>query len=164
MFVPRAALCVLTVLTTLLAAACQQSGPTARQAASTPSGVQVVPIGSGLVVGQISPCYGPPPRTPPSPAHPAGTVVVLRGSIKWIPDGRGGLSLGPFPTETVATESIPAGGTYRFTLPPGPYVIVYPPYSTGWVPGGQKISFAPYAIVSVVTGQATHQDVPGECY
>ena len=163
MIVPRAALCVLTVLTTVLAAACQQSGPTARPAASTPSGVHVAPTGSGLVVGQISPCYGPFQRTPPPLAHPAGTVVVLRGSIKGIPDGRGGQYLGPFPTETVANESIPAGGTYRFILPPGPYVIVFPPYSTGEVPGGPKISFAPYASVSVVAGLTTHQDVPGVC-
>jgi hypothetical protein len=163
MIVPRAALCVLTALTTLLAAACQQSGPTARPAASTPSGVHVAPTGSGLVVGQISPCYGPPLRTPRPPTHPAGTVVVLRGSINAIPDGRGRRYLGPFPTETAATESIPAGGTYRFTLLPGPYVIVLPPYSTGEVPGGTKISTAPYASVSVVVGQTTHQDVPGVC-
>jgi hypothetical protein len=166
MVVPRAALCVLTVLTTLLAAACQQSGPTAGQAASTPSGVPVVATAPGLVVGQISPCSGPPRRTPPPPAHPAGTVVVLRGSIRWIPDGRGGQSLGPFPTETVATESIPAGGTYRFTLPPGPYVIVTPPYSSGSVLGGPTISIAPYASVSVVAGQTKYQDVPDPelCY
>ena len=164
--VPRAALCLLTVLATLLAAACQQSGPTAGQAASTPSAVHVVPTSLGLVVGQISPCSGPPRGTAPPPAHPAGTVVVLRGSIKWIPDGRGGQSLGPFPTETVATEWILAGGTYRFALPPGPYVIANPPYSTGSVPGGPTISIAPYASVSVVAGQTVHQDVPvpEECY
>ncbi len=157
MVLPRAALCVLTVLTTLLAAACQQSGPTA---SSTPSGVHVVPAAPGFVVGQISPCPRPLWGTAPPPAHPAGTVVVLRGIIKWISDGRGVQSLGPFPTETVATESIPAGGTYRFTLPPGPYVIVNPPYSIGSVPGGPTISFAPYATVSVVAGQTVRQDVP----
>jgi hypothetical protein len=159
----RTGVCVLTVLTTLLATACQLSGPTARQAASTPSGAQVAPTGYGLVVGQISHCYGDFQRTPPPPGHPAGTVVVLRGSVKWIPDGRGGQYLGPFPTETVATESIPAGATYRFILPPGPYVIVLPPYLSGSVPGGPTNSFAPYASVSVVAGRATHQDVPAEC-
>jgi hypothetical protein len=166
MVLTRSALCVLTVATALLAAACQQSGPTARQAASTPSGVHVVPTALGLVVGQISPCYGPPHGTPPPPAHPAGTVVVLRGSIKWISDGRGGQSLGPFPTETVATESIPTDGTYRFMLPPGPYVIVTPPYSSGSVPGGPTISIAPYVSVSVVAGQTKYQDVPDSelCY
>jgi hypothetical protein len=93
-------------------------------------------------------------------------VVVLRGTIKWISDGKGAQSLGPFPTETVATESIPAGGTYRFTLPPGQYVIVNPPYSTGSAPGGPPISIAPYASVSVVAGQTVHQDVPvpEDCY
>jgi hypothetical protein len=166
MVLTRSALCGLTMATALLAAGCQQVGPTARPAAPTPSGVHVVPTAPGLVVGQISPCSGPPRRTPPPPAHPAGTVVVLRGSIEWIPDGRGGQSLGPFPTETVATESIPADGTYQFTLPPGPYVIVYPPYSTGSVPGGPTISIAPYASVSVVAGQTKYQDVPDPelCY
>jgi|SRR5438132_435464 len=161
MVVPRAALCVLTVVTTLLATACQQSGPTAGQSAR-PSAVQVAPS-YGLVVGQINRCYGDYQRTPPPPGHPAGTVVVLRGYIKWTPDGRGGQSLGPFPTETVATESIPTGGTYRFILPPGPYVIVIPPYvNVGSVPGGPTIWLAPYASVSVVAGQTTHQDVPGD--
>ena len=158
----RAAFCGLTVLTTLLAGGCQQPGPTARQADSTPSGAQVAPT-YGVVFGQISPCYSDFQRTPPPTGHPAGTVVVLRGSIKWIPDGRGGQYLGPFPTDIAASESIPAGGTYRFNLPPGPYVIVLPPYLRGSVPGGPTISFAPYASVSVVAGQETHQDVPAEC-
>jgi len=163
MVVPRAAVCVLTVMTTLLATACQQSGPTARHGATTPSGAQVAPTGYGIVIGQITPCYAGYQRTPPPPGHPAGSVVVLRGSIEWIADGRGGQYLGPFPTETVATESISTGGTYRFILAPGPYVIVLPPYSSGSVPGGPTISFAPYASVSVMAGQTTHQDVPGEC-
>jgi hypothetical protein len=58
--------------------------------------------------------------TPP-PAHPAGTVVVLRGIVTWVPTG-GAFSL-QLPTETVTSESIPAGGEYRFVLPPGSYVI-----------------------------------------
>jgi hypothetical protein len=166
MVLTRSALCVLTVATALLATGCQQVGPTARPAAPTPSTVPAATAGFGLVLGQISPCEAPPHLGATPPGHPAGTVVVLRGSVKWIPLAGGGKSLGPFPAETVATESIPAGGTYRFTLPPGPYVIVYPPYSSGSVPGGPTISIAPYASVSVVGGQTKYQDVPDPelCY
>src|ERR1700686_1165999 len=120
---PRAALCVLTVATTLLLAACQPSGLTARPTQATPSAS--VPAGFGVVVGQISPCYLDNRPNPPPPAHPAGTVVVLRGSVTWVPTGAGGVTL-HLPTETVTAESIPAGGQYRFILPPGPYVIFVP--------------------------------------
>jgi hypothetical protein len=166
MVLSRSALCVLAVATTLIATGCQQLGPTARSAAPTPSTVPAATAGFGLVLGQISPCEGPPHLGATPPGHPAGTVVVLRGSIKWIPDGRGGQSLGPFPPETVATDSVPAGGMYRFMLAPGPYVIVHPPYSTGSVPGGPTISIAPYVSVSVVAGQTKYQDVPDPelCY
>lgn len=162
MAAPRATFCLSAIALTLLLASCQESSQTAKRPAPTPS-VAPTQAGFGLVVGQISPCIGPPYPGAKPPGHPAGTVVVLRGSMTWTSDGRGGQYLGPFPTETVATESIPTGGTYRFILPPGPYVIVLPPYSTGSVPGGPTISFAPYASVSVVAGQTTHQDVPGEC-
>ena len=162
MFVPRGALCVLAA-TILITTACQQSGSTARLTAPTPSDAHVAPTGSGLVVGQVSPCYLPNPRTPLPPKHPAGTVVVLRGTVKWTPDGRGGQYLGPFPMDTVATESVPADGTYRFVLIPGPYVIVLLPWMSGSVPGGPTVSFAPYASVSVAAGQATHQNVPADC-
>jgi hypothetical protein len=120
--VQRAAFCVLTVATTVLVAACQQSGLIARPAQGTPSAL-AVPAGFGVVVGQITPWYGDTRMLPtPPPAHPAGTVIVLRGTVTWVPTGAGGLSL-HLPTETVTWESIPADGQYRFILPPGSYVI-----------------------------------------
>jgi hypothetical protein len=160
---PRAGLYVLTVLTTLLLAACQQSGPTARPAQATPSAS--LPAGLGVVVGQISPCYGMDLRGLPTqpPAHPAGTVVVLRGTVTWVPTGAGGVTL-HLPTETVTSESIPGGGQYRFILPPGPYVIFVPsPGVYVATPGGQMTAVGPYTIVSVVAGQTINtQDVPRE--
>ncbi len=117
----RAVLCVVTVGTTLLAAGCQQSGATARLA--QPPSSPAVPAGFGVVVGQITPFYGDTRMLPTQPpAHPAGTVVVLRGSSLWVSTGTGGFSL-HLPSETVAMASVPAGGQYRFVLPPGPYVI-----------------------------------------
>jgi hypothetical protein len=149
MVVPRSALCVLTVATTLLVAACQPSGPTARRAQATPS--RSVSAGFGVVIGQISPCYGMDYRpNPPPPAHPAGTVVVLRGPVTWMPTGAGGFTL-HLPTETVTAESIPADGQFRFILSPGPYVIetIEPLW---W-----------YTSVSVVAGQTINtQDLPLE--
>jgi hypothetical protein len=158
MVVPRATLCILTVATTLLVAACQQSGPTASQAAPTPSAS--VPASFGVVVGQINVCVGMDYRpSPPPPPHPAGTVVVLRGSATWVPVTAGGLTL-TLPTESITAESIPAGGEYRFILPPGSYVIFVPDGGYGFAPGGPITPTGPYANVSVAAGQTTHQDVP----
>jgi hypothetical protein len=142
---------------------CAGTSQTARLAQATP--FASVPASFGVVVGQINYCGGMDYRpNPPPPAHPAGTVAVLRGSITWIPIAGGGQSLGPFPTETVATQSIPTGGAYRFILPPGSYVIVILPYLSVSVVGEATISVAPYASVSVVAGLTTHQDVPPPDY
>jgi hypothetical protein len=161
MVVPRAALYVLTVATTLLVAACQQSGPTARPAQATPSAS--VAASFGVVVGQITPCTVDSRPNPPPPPHPAGTMVVLRGSATWVPVTAGGLTLA-LPTEAITSESIPAGGEYRFILPPGSYVILVPDGTYGFAPGGPMTPGGPYANVSVVAGQTTSQDVPeGPC-
>jgi len=145
---PRATLCVLTVATTLLVAACQQSGPAARSQ-SAPSS-STMPTEYGVVVGQIEMCYGDTRllATPP-PAHPAGTVVVLRGTITWVPDSRGGSSL-HFPTESVTSESIPQDGQFRFVVPPRSYVLVPEPLGM-------------YTSVTVLAGQTINtQDLPVE--
>jgi hypothetical protein len=137
-----------TLLLVLLVAACQQPGATARPAQPTQFS-SAIPSGFGVVVGQITPWYGDTRGLPTQPpAHPAGTVVVLRGTVSWVPTGAGGVSL-HLPTETVTAESIPANGNYRFILPPGPYVIeITEPTWDYWS-------------VSVVAGQTINtKDVP----
>ena len=129
-------------------AACQQSGPTA-ESQLTPSSPPI-PGAFGILIGQISPCYGGDTRigfaTPP-PEHPAGVAVVLRGTVTWQPDGTGGFSL-HLPTQSVASESVPAGGQFRFVLAPGPYVVITEPSGV-------------YTSVSVVAGQTINtKDVP----
>jgi hypothetical protein len=105
------------------------------------------------VVGQITPFYSDTRNLPTQPpAHPAGTVVVPRGTGTWVPTGAGGVSL-HLPTETVTAESIPAGGQYRFILPPGSYVIEIT--EPRW----------DYTSVSVVAGQTINtKDVPHDPY
>lgn len=130
---------------------CAGTSQTARPAQATPSAS--VPAGFGVVVGQITPWYGDTRNLPTQPpAHPAGTVVVLRGTDSWVPTGAGGVSP-KLPTETVTAESIPAGGQYRFILSPGSYVIeVTEPF---W----------DYFDVSVVAGQTIDtKDVPHPPY
>jgi hypothetical protein len=158
--VPRPAFCVLIVATTLFVAACQQSGPIARPAQAPPS-ASAVPASFGLVVGQINACVGMDYRpNPPPPPHPAGKVVVLRGTATWVPNTAGVFSL-TLPTESITAESIPAGGEYRFKLPPGSYVIFVPsPGVYAIAPDGRETPVGPYANVSVAAGQTTRQDVP----
>lgn len=70
-------------------------------------------------------------------------------------------SLGPgvertvFPTDWVATQVVPDDGEYRFTLLPGPYILVLP----GLDAPGDTL----YAMVSVVAGQIISTDVPTLC-
>jgi hypothetical protein len=117
----------------------------------TPS--SAIPAGFGVVVGQITPWYGDTRNLPTQPpAHPAGTVVVLRGTDSWVPGPAGGVSL-QLPTETVTAESIPAGGQYRFILAPGSYVIE------------TTEPLWDYTRVSVVAGQTINtKDVPHDPY
>lgn len=106
----------------------------------------------GYVVGQLGRCpIRPflPPGTPTPPSHPAGTVVVLKGSSMWEPATNGGVEL-VLPTQVVTSVAVPENGRYRFRLAPGDYVLA--------TPG----SIVPYADVSVVAGRTTWQDVPDQ--
>jgi hypothetical protein len=135
----------------VVAMSCQQSEPTAKPAAQVPSpSPSVVPAGYGVVVGGIDPCVGPPPRTPPRYAW--GTVVVLQGSVTE-QSGAGAL---PKEMVMVASAAVAEGGEYRFTLLPGPYVLVahYEQWRSGW----------PWASVSVMAGQTTLRDIPSPCF
>lgn len=113
----------------MLTVACQAgSTPPARSSSSAP------PSGYGFVVGGIDPCFGLAPPTPPP--YQAGTVDVLRG------------------TDRVATETVPNGGMYRFTLPAGSYVL-----ASRDVSRGPDVSIG----VSVIAGETLHADIPSPC-
>ena len=163
----RNAVSILTVLIALLATGCEQPAATARHIVPAASGLgDGAPYGYGVVVGQIGRCYGPPAigQSSPRPPHPAGTVIVLRGSVEWLPAPNGGAYRGPLPTETVTSEWIPEGGTYRFNLPPGPYVLALAPFWIAGVPGVPSFRSGISENVSVVAGQTISQNVPGECW
>ncbi len=119
---------LLAFVVTILTIACQTSmAPSSRSSPSTESGY-------GVVVGGIDPCFGFPPPTPPP--YQAGTVDVLRGSDK------------------VASEEVPDGGTYRFTLQAGNYVLASRDVARG---PASRIG------ISVVAGQMLPADIPSPC-
>jgi hypothetical protein len=144
------------VALTVLMVSCQQSGPTAKPAASAPAQTPtpsppVVPVGYGVVIGGIDTCVGPPQ---PPPGYAWGTVVVFRGSVT--EQTVAGVQQSVLPTEMVQSAAVPERGEYRFVLLPGTYVLVahYEQWQSGW----------PWQSVSVVAGQTTRQDIPSPCF
>jgi hypothetical protein len=106
---------------------------------------------TGIVVGGIQPCYGIAPQTPPG--YAAGTVVVLRG-VTTLKTAGPGVQQTVFPTETVTTALVRKDEQYRFSLPPGQYVLVA---------HLEAASVVPWVSVSVTAGQTTHEDIPNMC-
>lgn len=153
--VVQAARGVLAVTMVAILSNCQTSGPTSEHANPTHS-EPVARSDFGLVVGEVGRCGVPPGMTRP-PAHPAGTVVVFRGSSAWIPAPGGGSMLS-LPTEAVASAWVPGAVEYQFSLLPGPYVlgVWYGAATTS----PQSPQVYPYANVSVVAGRTIRQDVP----
>lgn len=161
MAAPQVARFALAVAVAVFTVSCQPSEPTAKPATPVPSpSPPVVPAGYGVVVGGIDPCVGPPTRTPPQYAW--GTVLVLQGPVTEQPGA--GVQQPVLPTEPViptemvlvASAAVAEGGKYRFTLPPGQYVLAaqYKQWQTGW----------PWVSVPVVAGQITRQDIPSPCF
>jgi hypothetical protein len=137
------ALGVVMAAVTLLTIGCQASSSAARSTAPAPS-ASVAPEKHGIVQGQVGPCVGDYQPTPPPP--PAATVLVLREFP----------TVGPYvlPTGIVASESIQSGGEFRFTLPPGPYVLV-----ARW----RSVTSLPSA-VQLAAGQTTSIEIQFDCY
>ncbi len=116
-----------------------------------------VPAGAtGTVTGHLAACFGIPPRTKPWPDTP-GTVVALRGRVtyKQVVPGSGTVVFPKGPA--VASEHISNNydQTFRFTLPPGHYVIAG--RYDGW-PG-----YGPFSEVTVTTGAAIRVELPDIC-
>jgi hypothetical protein len=120
-------------------AGCTSSGP--RPTGSLPRPTLSVPVatGNGAIVGGIYRCFGLPPSISGPPTRVAGTVDVFT-------DEGGVASQASFAQAFVAT-----GGTYRFNLPAGDYVLV-----GHWT--GSNLH-PPMVTVTVTAGKITHQDL-----
>jgi len=93
------------------------------------------------VIGGLERCSG---IVFPSPQpFAAGTIVVLRG----VEDADGEL-----PTTVVATQVVGSGALFRFSLPPGQYVLVGH-YS-------EPTSIAPWVQVTVNAAATTSENIP----
>jgi hypothetical protein len=111
---------------------------------------------TGIVTGHLAACFGIPPSTKPWPSTP-GTVVVLRGRVTWKADGPGAWRLVYPKGPVVASEHISNNydQTFRFVLPPGPYVITGH-YDTE--PG-----YGPFGQVTVTAGAVIQVNLPNDC-
>jgi hypothetical protein len=112
--------------------------------------------GTGIVTGHLAACFGLAPRNGSLPVTP-GTVVVLRGTLTSVPDGPGTWRL-VFPKGPAVTSEHISNNydqTFRFTLPPGQYVLAGR-YGPG--PG-----FAAFRQVRVTAGAVIRVDLPSAC-
>jgi hypothetical protein len=112
--------------------------------------------GTGIVTGHLAACFGLAPRNGSLPVTP-GTVVVLRGTLTSVPDGPGTWRL-VFPEGPAVTSEHISNNydqTFRFTLPPGQYVLAGR-YGPG--PG-----FAAFRQVRVTAGAVIRVDLPSAC-
>ena len=125
-----------------LAAGCDHQSPVRSTSTVEPAGV---------VRGGIPPCTGP----ESSALHfVAGAVVALRGSITEHHIAPGEIK-DVLPHREVARESVGEGGEYRFTLPPGHYVLR--------VVRSRLASELPFVAVKIVARHTVHIDMPDSC-
>jgi hypothetical protein len=116
----------------------------------------VAAAGTGIVTGHLAACFGLAPSAGSWPVTP-GTVVVLRGTLTWKPDGPGTEQL-VFPKGPVVTSEHISNNydqTFRFALLPGQYVLAGR-YGAG--PG-----FATFRQVTVTAGAVIQVDLPNLC-
>lgn len=125
------------------------AGCQSHESVSTPA---TIPTGEGVVVGGIDACSGLPVAK--SQGFVAGTVTVLRGTVKPIPNPGVGVSF-RFPTERVASEFVARHQSYRFDLKPGRYVL------RGRYAAGGNVEPWTYAVIRA--GQVTRQNIPNVC-
>ena len=100
--------------------------------------------------------YGPSPRQLPTrpssgagPQYVSGTVLALRGSIRYATTGKTVV-----PTAVVARQQVPTGGEYDFHLPPGHYVIEH------HYLGGNVTTWVSVVLRSGIT---VHANLPNIC-
>jgi hypothetical protein len=111
-------------------------------------GATVVPDWKGVVTGGVFPCAGIVGSE--ELRFAGGTVTVLRGEINWQNPAEP-----VFPTGVVAEERVSSGGTFRFVLEPGQYVLTteFPPPS----------NYFPYSTLTLQPGDNLMVDIPNQC-
>lgn len=106
--------------------------------------------GNGEVVGVIHRCEA---LVVPGPQYAAGTVSVLKGTVRWRTIGPG-TSEAVFPTDRITSQTTGSDGIYQFQPDPGAYVLAAR-YASG--------NAAPWATVVVKVGVTTRVDIPNLC-
>jgi hypothetical protein len=113
-------------------------------------------IRTGTVTGHLSACDGPPiPPGEPPPITP-GTVTAVRGTAR---NSRQSIILPSGPAVARARISNNYRQLFRFSLPPGTYVLVGHYGEAPYVPG----TYGPYTQVSVIAGKTINADIPDDC-
>jgi hypothetical protein len=113
-------------------------------------------IRTGTVTGHFSACIGPlilPGR--PLPVDP-GTVTVIRGKAR---HSQQSTILPRGPVIAWARIRNNYRQPFRFSLPPGTYVLIGHYGETPYIPG----TYGPYAQVSVIAGKTLNADIPDDC-
>ncbi|MHB1624577.1 MAG: hypothetical protein ACYCTZ_06805 [Candidatus Dormibacteria bacterium] len=130
---------------------CQASPASTPHPSSSVIAPITIPNGEGLVVGGIDLCAGVyPPKTT---GFVAGTVVVLPGTVSYVPESGGG-SKTVFPTTRLESQTTAKHEMYRIALPPGPYVLTVEPR------GGNVIQ---WTSIVILAGKVVKQNIPNSC-
>lgn len=103
------------------------------------------------ITGGVLPCYGVPIAN--GPRYVAATITVFQGRVSW-QDAGPSTRRDVLPTTVVAQQVVAENATYRFTLPPGDYVLQ-----------GRFLSLdlAPSIGTTGQAGQVLHVDIPNSC-
>jgi hypothetical protein len=111
--------------------------------------------GTGIVTGHLAACFGI--RTANGRPIAPGTVVVLRGHITWKPIAAGTWMIVYPKGPAVASQHISDNydQTFRFALPPGPYVLA------GQYDHGS--GYGTFREVTVTAGASLRADLPNLC-
>lgn len=125
------------------------------QANPTSLNRSTIPNGDGAVLGGIEACYALPILRPKQDqGFVAGTVVVYRGAMRFH-TATDGVITNVYPVDQVTTVDIAHYHQYRFTLPPGTYVLL------AHHPAGSPA--LEWVQVVVHAGTVTKQNIPDEC-
>ena len=116
-------------------------------------GATPLPAGMGDVVGGIIPCQGI--VVPGGPHYAAGSVVALKGRIRWQQTSVPGNSAQVFPTDVVAQESVAVNTQFHFVLPAGDYVL------RGQLPPPANVR--PFTEITLKPGVTVSRDIPNMC-
>ncbi len=111
--------------------------------------------GTGIVTGHLAACFGIPPTN--GRRITPGTVVALRGHITWKPTAPGTWMIVYPKGPAVASQHISDNydQTFRFALPPGPYVLA------GQYDHGS--GYGTFREVTVAAGASLRADLPNLC-